>query len=160
MATLSHMRPVRAPSVTGTERTTVERSMPARLNDFPDAAQVKNARTKRPSPIAKARFVHLTWERRSTKPPRNARRPATMKASQRESTAQVRPWTASPGRDKLNVDWAPDATPSPNIQNTKTPSRMSTVPTIVARRSCGVARVFATTASAPESTVISPTRPR
>ena len=59
MATRSHIRPLKAPRVTGTDRITVDRSIPTKLNDLSAAAQPRKARANSPRLNANAKLVHL-----------------------------------------------------------------------------------------------------
>ncbi len=100
--TRSPTRPVRPPQVIGTDSTTIEASMPTRLNAWPAAAQPRKASTKSPMAAPSTTLVHLPNPTANWSTPITTSETATMIAISRGSKVQLsenRSWAS----DRLKV---------------------------------------------------------
>ena len=154
----SHIRPHSAPSVITIEAITVERSMPTRLNEPSAAAQERKANTSRASPAPRMRFVRCNQRRRRQRTPSTAMRTAMTRLTALVLNVQERSVNRSVGRLRLKVDVDSAGTPRAKTHRTTTAMARRAYPTMVARRSSGVARVT-TGATAAGSVVTAVMRP-
>ncbi|GBE25591.1 hypothetical protein BMS3Bbin02_01878 [bacterium BMS3Bbin02] len=88
-ATRSLRTPARAPKVSGADRRTLWRNIEARLNDWPAAAHVRNAKRKSPMTRASVRFDGLMVFLVNSRAPRNPMNPATKKFVRAAGTTRL-----------------------------------------------------------------------